>query len=58
MLFLITLVFFILRITKTVDWEWKWIFAPLWIPIVIGFGLFILAAIVTLAFSLFAMIFG
>lgn len=58
MLFLITLVFFILRITKTVEWEWKWVFAPLWIPIVIGLGLFILAFCLIGLFSFFALIFG
>lgn len=26
------LVFFILKMTDTIDWSWWWVFAPLWIP--------------------------
>ncbi len=44
------LVFFILKMTGTIDWSWWWVFAPLWIPatliaVVIIVTLFILGVI-------------
>ena len=27
------LVFLVLKLTKTVDWSWTWVTAPLWIPL-------------------------
>ena len=36
-------VFFFLKITNVIDWNWGWILAPLWIPysILIGGGLLV-----------------
>ena len=27
------IVFLILKLTKTIDWSWWWVTAPLWIPV-------------------------
>lgn len=32
---LMTALFFMLKLTNIIDWNWVWIFAPLWIPLVI-----------------------
>lgn len=31
---LLTIVFIVLRLTDVIDWEWWWVLAPLWVPIV------------------------
>lgn len=38
------LVFLILKLTGVIAWSWLWVFAPLWIPVLIalvGFVLFL-----------------
>ena len=32
------LIFMTLKLTKTIDWSWWWVTAPLWIPIVLILG--------------------
>ena len=39
--FITTLVFLVLKLTNVIDWNWWWIFAPLWIPL--GVSLVIIA---------------
>ena len=34
--FLVTIVFLILRLTHVLDWQWVWIFAPLWISMALN----------------------
>ncbi len=46
LLFVVTIVFFVLKVTNTVDWSWWWVFAPLWIPVAIGVGLLAITALV------------
>ena len=29
------IVFLVLKLTKVINWSWWWIFAPLWIPVVL-----------------------
>lgn len=43
---LLFIVFLILRFVGVIDWDWLWIFSPLWIPPVLGFSIFILLALV------------
>lgn len=31
------LVFLVLKLTNVIDWSWRWVTAPLWIPIIIFF---------------------
>lgn len=46
----LTIIFIILKLTKTVDWPWLWVLAPTWIPmaftVVIFIGLLCLALFV------------
>ena len=32
---LVTALFFVLKLANIIDWNWIWIFAPLWIPLII-----------------------
>lgn len=32
---LLTIAFIVLKLCKVINWSWLWVFAPLWIPIVI-----------------------
>lgn len=50
-LFLLFLVFLVLKLTGTITWSWWWVTAPLWMPFAafLGFiGIFIAIAILTL----------
>jgi hypothetical protein len=31
---LLTIVFIVLKLTHYINWGWKWVLAPLWIPLV------------------------
>ena len=32
-------VFLVLKLTGNIDWSWWWVTSPLWLPIVIAFGI-------------------
>ena len=40
---LLTIVFITLKLTEAINWSWVWVFAPMWIPVVIGIFLIIIA---------------
>ena len=40
------IVFFVLKMTNTVDWSWWWVTAPLWIPLCFIVGCILLAVII------------
>ncbi len=42
---LLAIVFITLKLTKTIDWSWWWVTAPLWIPAAI-IGVFALFCLV------------
>lgn len=33
---LLTIVFIVLRLTDVIDWDWWWVLAPLWVPVLIA----------------------
>jgi len=37
---LLLVVFIVLKLTNNIDWSWWWVTSPLWIPILIVFGVF------------------
>lgn len=45
---LLGVAFVVLKLTGTIEWSWVWVLAPFWIPLAIGFTLFILAALVAI----------
>ena len=36
MALILFIIFLVLKLEKIIDWSWKWITAPLWIPFVCG----------------------
>ena len=44
--FITTLVFLVLKLTHVIDWDWWWIFAPLWIPIAVSLIVIIIFSII------------
>lgn len=45
---LLTIAFVVLKLTGFIDWDWVWVFAPIWLPIAIVLGMFLCVAIVGL----------
>lgn len=34
--YFLTTAFFVAKVTGYINWPWVWVFAPIWIPLVIG----------------------
>lgn len=47
--FTLAIIFLVLKLTHIIDWAWVWIFAPVWIPLV-------LAAVIILIYFLVVVI--
>lgn len=54
-MFLLFLVFLILKLTKVITWSWLWVTAPLWgglalaLAVLLGFGVFAVFCVVMAA---------
>jgi hypothetical protein len=35
-------VFLVLKLTGNIDWSWWWVTSPIWIPVALVFGLFLI----------------
>lgn len=46
---LLFLLFLGLKLADKIDWEWIWVFSPLWIPL-LGLGVLIIIAIIIVVF--------
>lgn len=46
---LLTIVFFIAKVTGYINWDWIWVFAPLWI----SFGMFVVFVLIIMGLALF-----
>lgn len=50
---MLTLIFIILKLNEVINWEWIWVFCPLWIPLVLVVGIvgivFLIAWVTTVA---------
>lgn len=55
-LWLLTLVFTILKLTGVITWSWLWVFSPVWVPTAIGlaFLALVLTAGILIAFGVLA----
>ena len=42
------IVFLVLKLTGVISWSWWWVFAPLWIPLLIVLAIFLVGFIVSL----------
>lgn len=38
----LTIVFMVLKLCKVITWKWVWVFAPVWITLVVAFIAFII----------------
>lgn len=43
---ILTIVFVLLKVYGKIDWSWWWVFAPLWLPLIIVLLIFALALVV------------
>lgn len=43
---LLTAIFITLKLCKVIDWSWKWVLAPIWIPLAILFVIGVIFMIV------------
>ncbi len=50
---LLTVMFIGLKSAGFIDWSWWWVLSPLWLPIVVGIGLFLIVGAIALVVSLF-----
>ena len=46
--FTLSIIFLVLKLTHVIDWEWIWIFAPVWIPLGIAIGIILIYLLVIL----------
>ena len=49
---LLTIVFIVLKLTKVISWSWWWVVSPIWINMIIVFGILLIIGIVLLISSL------
>ena len=51
---LLLVLFIALKLTGVIDWPWIWVLSPLWIPLVIVFGVLLVIAIIGLIAAIMA----
>jgi len=44
---LLTVCFIVLKLCNVIDWHWKWVLAPIWIPFSIGVIILLIVLIVS-----------
>ena len=44
-IFLMTIVFIVLKLFKVISWSWLWVFSPLWISVALFFVLILVALV-------------
>lgn len=44
--FLVAIVFIVLKLLGKITWSWWWVLAPVWMPLAIVLGIFLIARIV------------
>lgn len=51
---LLTIAFIVLKLCGVINWAWIWVLAPLWIPIVLVVGVYLIVVFFSLIFALIA----
>lgn len=51
---LLTIAFIVLKLCGVIDWAWIWVFAPLWIPIAVVVGTYLIVLVFSMIFALIA----
>jgi len=47
-LWALTLIFLILKLTGVISWSWWWVFSPLWLPIAVALAFFAVIGVMAL----------
>ena len=55
-MFILFIVFLILKLTDTIDWSWWWVTSPLWIPLAFMIALSIIIGIIALISWMFVIL--
>lgn len=51
---LLTIAFIVLKLCGVIDWAWIWVFAPLWVPIAVVVGTYLIVLVFSMIFTLIA----
>lgn len=44
---MLCILFIALKLTHYIDWSWWWVFAPIWVPLLLGLVIIILITLFT-----------
>lgn len=44
----LTIAFIILKLLNIITWSWIWVLAPIWLPVALILGVFVIVVIITL----------
>lgn len=55
---LLTIVFITLKLLDKIDWSWWWVLSPVWLPIALAAGIYVLFLIIMAINAIFVKIFG
>ena len=55
---MLTIVFITLKLLGKIDWSWWWVVAPLWLPIALAAGIYVLFLIIMAINAIFVRVFG
>ena len=50
---MLTLIFIVLKLNGVINWDWVWVLCPLWIPIIVTVGFYLITFIITLIAGVF-----
>ncbi len=42
----LAIIFMVLKLTGNIDWDWIWIFAPIWIPLAVALSIILVVLII------------
>ena len=51
-------IFLVLKLCGVITWSWWWVFAPLWIPIALGVGIWLIVMVVAFLAGAIAILLG
>ena len=50
---MLTIIFLVLKLNGVIDWDWVWIFSPIWIPLIVCAVGYLISLIVAIVVGLF-----
>ena len=55
---LLAIAFIVLKLCNVIAWSWWWVLAPIWIPVCLAVGVWVVLLILMLIFGALAVIFS